>query len=319
MSTAHQLSHVTQRMLNTPLAMHPSYGAMVVAAVHSRLGIDRLNLAGGEFRYPGVQPPSSDRALDRELMAALAEDGKATARVGAENRDSKRKLFASEESVAIIPIEGTLMKSWGLEPSSGATGYDGIEAKYVAAQADPEIKGIWMQIDSGGGEVAGLFPLVDLISSTTVRNGGSKPVYAMISDYGYSAAYALASAADKVFLPETGGAGSVGVITMHANYGPYYEQNGVEVTIIRAGERKAKPHPLESIEATDLERIQGQIDSIRDMFATRVATNRGIPKSRVLKTEAVDYMGEDAKAIGFVDKIASDHQAWAILQRAIAR
>jgi hypothetical protein len=54
------------------------------------------------------------------------------------------------------------------------------------------------------------------------------------------------------------------------------------------------------------------------MFAMRVARDRGIPKSRVLKTEAVDYMGDDAKAIGFVDKVASDHQAWEQLQRAIS-
>ena len=99
------------------------------------------------------------------------------------------------------------------------TGYDGIEQKLVAAQADPDVKGIYLSIDSGGGDVAGLFPLVDMIAGMSVRGGGKKPIYAMLADYGYSAAYAIASAADKVFLPETGGAGNVGVITMHANMG----------------------------------------------------------------------------------------------------
>lgn len=318
MSHRHNLANVTQRLLNQPLCLHPSHGAMIVSALHSRLGVDMLNL-GSEFQYPGVSPRGNDARLDREAMAMLAEDGRNQARVSTESRQQKRKLFAHEESVAIIPVEGTLTKSWGLEPESGFTGYDGIERKLIAALSDPEIKGIWMQFDSGGGDVAGLFPLVDLISAATVRNGGEKPIYAMISDYAYSAAYALASACDKVFCPETGGAGSVGVITMHANYGPQIENEGIEVTIIRSGERKAKPHPLEKLEAEDLSRIQGQIDRIRDMFVDRVATNRGIPRGRVSKSEAVDYMGADAKAIGFVDKVCSDHQGWALLQRAIAR
>lgn len=316
MST-HHLATVAQRLLNQPLALHPSYAAMVVAALHSRLDINALQMAG-EFNYPGVADRRDNLELDREAMQLLAEDGKRQAAINTERREGKRKLFAQDGNVALIPVEGTLVKAWGLEPESGRTGYDGIETKLVAAQADSEIKGIWMQFDSGGGDVAGLFPLVDLISAMSVRNGGRKPIYAMVSDYAYSAAYALASAADRVFVPETGGVGSVGVITMHADMSKLYEKAGVNVTIIRAGERKAKPNSMEPIEAEDLERIQGQIDLIRDLFAGRVATNRGIPKSRVLKTEAVDYMGTDAKAIGFVDKVASDHQAWEHLQRAIS-
>lgn len=318
MSRPHQLSHVMQRMFNQPLALHPSYGAMLVAAASNRLGIESLELAAGEFRYPGVQPGAKGTALDRELMTMLADDGKKSAEKRLDKNERQRKLFDHSENVAIIPVEGTLTKTWGLNPSSGFTGYDGIETKLIAAQSDKDVKGIWMQFDSGGGDVSGLFPLVDLLSAMTVRNGGKKPIYAMISDYAYSAAYALASACDKIFIPETGGAGSVGVITMHADYGEAYEKQGVNVTVIRSGERKAKPHPLEPLEATDLERIQGQIDRIRTMFVARVAANRGIPESRVSKTEAVDYMGADAKAIGFVDKIATEHQAWGALQKAIA-
>ena len=320
MSARHNFANVTQRLFNQPLALNPSHAAMIVSAIHSRLGVDLINLADGDFHYPGVSPHGRDAQLDRAAMRMLAGEGVTQARLQTEDRSDKRsKLFAHEQNVAIIPIEGTLTKSWGLEPESGFTGYDGIEAKFVAALADPEIKGIWLQIDSGGGDVAGLFPLVDLISASTMRNGGTKPVYAMISDYGYSAAYAIASAADKVFLPETGGAGSVGVITMHANYGPQISNKGIEVTIMRAGDQKAKPHPLEKIDGETVAKIQKEIEAIRGMFVDRVATNRGIPRGRVDQTQAATYMGEDAKAIGFVDKIASDHQAWAILQRQIAR
>lgn len=312
------LANVMTRLFNQPLALHPGYSAMIVAALHSRLGVDLLQMEG-EFSYPGVERgPGANLRLDHEAMEILATDGKRSARVQREERDRKQRVFGMDENVALIPIEGTLTKSWGLNPSSGVTGYDGIETKLVAAQADSDVKGIWMQYDSGGGDVSGLFPLMDLVSKMSVRNGGRKPIYAMISDHAYSAAYALAAAADKVFVPETGGAGSVGVITMHADLSEAYKKNGINVTVIRSGERKAKPNSMEPIEAEDLARIQMQIDRIRDLFAERVARDRGIPKSRVLKTEALDYMGDDAKAIGFVDKVASDHQAWEQLQRAIS-
>lgn len=304
MSNTRNLSRVVQRLLNQPLALHPDYAMMVAAALHGRLGIELLQGAHGQV-------------LTQEMMVELSERGRGEARVAQERRE-KGKVFDTDGSVAVIPVEGELTKSWGLEPESGITGYDGIEQKLVAAQRDNDVRGIWMQIDSGGGDVAGLFPLVDLISKMSARNGGRKPIYAMAGDYAYSAAYAIASACDKVFVPETGGVGSVGVITMHADMSEAYKQRGINVTIIRSGERKAKPNSMEPIEATDLARIQMQIDRIRDMFAERVARDRGIPKSRVLKTEAVDYMGEDAKAIGFADRVANEHQAWEQLQRAIS-
>lgn len=316
----HHLSNVLQRMLNRPLAIEPSYAAMMVAALNSRLDIDALHMADGEFHYPGgVSPRVEGRRLDREALDALAEDGDAQAKVQTGDREKRRKLFDFADNAAYIPIEGTLTKSWGLNPSSGVTGYDGIETKLVASQADPDVRGIFLGIDSGGGDVSGLFPLMDMISAMSVRNGGKKPIYAYAGDYAYSAAFALAAAADKVFVPETGGVGSVGVITMHANQGPFYEQKGVELTIIRSGKHKAKPHPLEALDPADEARVQAEVDRIRELFVSRVARDRQIPASRVFKTEALTYMGEDAKAIGFVDKIATEHQAWDALQRAIAR
>jgi ClpP class serine protease len=44
---------------------------------------------------------------------------------------------------------------------------------------------------------------------------GEKPIHAILTENAYSAAYAIASAADRISVPRTGGVGSVGVITMH--------------------------------------------------------------------------------------------------------
>ncbi|WP_196302053.1 S49 family peptidase, partial [Ralstonia solanacearum] len=44
-----------------------------------------------------------------------------------------------------------------------------------------------------------------------------KPVWAVANDMAFSAAYALASAASRLFVSRTGGVGSIGVIAMHVD------------------------------------------------------------------------------------------------------
>ena len=80
-------------MLNRPLALEPSYGAMMVSALSSRLDIDALHMADAQFRYPGVHPRTENLRLDRELMEALAEDGKAQAAINTDKREARRKIF----------------------------------------------------------------------------------------------------------------------------------------------------------------------------------------------------------------------------------
>ncbi|NIH11594.1 MAG: hypothetical protein G5702_04515 [Serratia symbiotica] len=60
-------------------------------------------------------------------------------------------------------------------------------------------------MDSPGGEVAGCFDLVDEIYHTR----GSKPIHSILTKNAYSAAYAIASAADRIHVPRTGGVGSL--------------------------------------------------------------------------------------------------------------
>jgi ClpP class serine protease len=77
------------------------------------------------------------------------------------------------------------------------TGYDGIRQAFLTAMEDPDISGICLDIDSPGGEVAGCFDLVDVIYGAR----GKKPIHAILTESAYSAAYAIASAADRISVP----------------------------------------------------------------------------------------------------------------------
>ena len=109
-------------------------------------------------------------------------------------------------------MHGTLVKrTAGLDAASGLTSYAEIGAMLESALADPQVAGILLDIDSPGGEASGSFEL-----ARRVREAAAvKPIWALANDSAFSAAYAIASAADRVIISETGGVGSIGVIALH--------------------------------------------------------------------------------------------------------
>ncbi|HBS36670.1 MAG TPA: serine peptidase [Parvularcula sp.] len=283
------------QLLNTPLAILPAKAAMLVAALRSQFNITALvMLEDGETRE-----------LDAAGLDALAFSGRASGR-----RDRPEKIYQVDNRMALLPVTGTLMRTWGTQPFSGATGYDGIKERLVAAQNDPDVDGIFMDIDSTGGQVAGCFDCVDLIREMNGRNGG-KPVYAIANEDAYSAAFAIASAADHIYVPRTGGTGSVGVITLHADMSKAYEKAGVKVTVIRSGADKAKGNPYEALDDGTLAAIQAEIDEMRELFIETVAAGRkGVSAKKIRETEARTFMGKHAVEIGFADTVASYEQAY---------
>ena len=125
-----------------------------------------------------------------------------------------RPVVASSPGVAVIPIHGTLVRrTVGLEAESGLTSYASLAAQLDAAIGNPAVSAILLDIDSPGGESGGVFDLADRIRAASQI----KPVWAVANDMAFSAAYALASAASRVFVSRTGGVGSIGVIAMHVD------------------------------------------------------------------------------------------------------
>jgi signal peptide peptidase SppA len=202
----------------------------------------------------------------------------------------------------VIPVADTLVQKLGsMTPYSGMTGYDGIAANFAQALADPNVKGIMLDIDSPGGEVAGCFDLVDMIAEAR----GRKPIRAMLSERAFSAAYAIACATDLITVPRTGGTGSVGVITMHVDYSRALDKEGFTVTLITCGSRKAEGNPYEPLPDAARAAIQAEIDAVGLLFAQTVAANRGMPVEAVQATQAATYLGQAGVDIGFADAVAS--------------
>lgn len=274
------------RLLNKPHLVTPDRARLLLGVLAPRAGLNGLLFDEG----------NSDAAPVSLEVLASEWDGKR----------ADRKIYHVENGVAIIPISGTLVSKLGtLNPYSGMTGYDGLIIKLSEALSDEDVKGIALDFESPGGEVhSELFELSDLIASA------EKPVWAICSDYAYSAAYWLASQCDRIFVPSCGGVGSVGAVVLHADMTKAYEEMGVKVTVLRAGSRKMEVNPYEALPAEAAQEIQKELEGLRVDFATAVATGRGLDVKDVLATEARTLSGQEAVNLGFADEVLPPSQAF---------
>jgi ClpP class serine protease len=224
--------------------------------------------------------------------------------------DGSRCGYEVVSGVAIIQVSGLLVDRLGSVYSWGSiTGYDGIRFNIAHALANQQVQGICLLVASGGGLVTGCFDLVDFIFN--VR--GHKPMWAVLSEHAYSAAYAIASACDRITVPRTGGTGSVGVICAHVDFSKYLEEIGMDVTLFTYGAHKADGNPYGPLPADVVERIQADVDRMGDLFVDTVARNRAIDRASVKKTEASTYMGALGVDVGFADAVMAPDEAFRAL------
>jgi capsid assembly protease len=274
--------HLAQRLFNVPLAITPGKIEVIMAALADRMGLVKL------FRPSGEVVVLADMDLTSESAG----------------RDAGYDVVAG---VAVVPVSGTLVQKLGtLRPYSGMTGYDGIRANLSMALEDDAVRAIVLDVDSPGGEVAGCFDLVDSIYAAR----GTKPIWSILSENAYSAAYAIASATDRIIVPRTGGTGSVGVICAHVDFSQALSAAGINVTLITYGDRKADGNEFKALSKEALARFQADVDTMGDLFVETVGRNRNISTAKVRGTQASTYMGAAGVDVGFADGVMAPHEAF---------
>ena len=266
-----------------------NHSAVMVAVNKTSLQMDLQTLH--------AETPESGERKRAEVMESLC------AAYGFDSK-AQNKPFAFQEGVAIIPIHGSLINRFG-QCYGYVTGYNFIRRQRDAAMADPDVTAIVYDVNSGGGEAAGCFELAD--ESFALR--GTKPTISVVDSACYSAAYALASTSDQVVVTPTGGAGSVGVYTMHVDMSKMLENWGLEITLIHAGEHKVDGHPYAELPEDVRADMQKSVDATYNKFVESVARNRNLSVEAVKDTQARCYSADDALALGLIDSVASPLEA----------
>lgn len=223
--------------------------------------------------------------------------------------------FRRDGEIGIITISGALQHRedvWSrfFETST----YEQIRNDFKSALQDSSVKAILLDIESPGGEAAGVFDLADEIYQARTQ----KPVFAFANEYAFSAAYAIAAAASKIYLPRTGQVGSVGVIAVHVDQSGWDEKIGLKYTPIFAGDRKNDFSPHSELSEEAYKSAKASVDKAYGFFVEAVAAYRGIPKQSVIDTQAGLFDGSDAVKAGLADAVMSFEQAKASIRAQIS-
>jgi len=245
----------------------------------------------------------TERSRAEFPVAAVAKSGEVFA-----GTDSFDKAPAG--STAIIPLKGTMLKygtmcTYGTEEIAGAM---------LQAGQHRNISGIVLDVDSGGGAVDAVAPMVQAIEK--IRTQSKKPVVASV-DLAASAAYWAASACTRIVANNKISAevGSIGVMMSFADIRPMYEKEGVKFHKIYAPESNWKNRPFElALEGKYEEIEQEELSPLAIAFQNAVKANRsgklnlevpGLLNGRMFFAENAKDQALNAKAVGLIDEVGS--------------
>ncbi|KLV08637.1 S49 family peptidase [Photobacterium ganghwense] len=276
------LQHLISNTFNRPLALEAGYARVFFSALSQRMG----NVV---------------QLTDTDGVVLLERDMEKVASSFSRSR-SENRSYQIINGIAVIPIDGSMVHKYGyVRPYSGMTGYDGIVYRLTEAVSDKDVKAIMLDMHTPGGMVAGCFDLADKIAQLRQI----KPIWSLGYDMHTSAGQMVASACSRRLITQTGIAGSVGVIMAHTNVEKMLANEGVEITLITAGDHKADGHPYKSLPKDVKEKWQRNVESARQMFASKAAQYMGMDVNKVLATEAEIYEGQEAVDIGFADEVVN--------------
>jgi ClpP class serine protease len=203
-------------------------------------------------------------------------------------------------SLAVVDIHGPLLHRADEVPWWDS--YEAIRTRVDAALASP-LPILCLRIDSPGGVVAGCFEFADEIKSKAAAVG--KRVYAYVDGMAASAAYALACAAERIFLPPTALVGSIGCIKVGVDQSRLDSAMGLTFSVASSGRRKADGNPHVPTTEEAVLAMQAEVDAMAAVFFDLVSRSRGLAVENVAGLEASMFLGAKAVSAGLADEVTT--------------
>ncbi|WP_223478740.1 S49 family peptidase [Oricola indica] len=298
-------ARISEELFEQPLAYHPRKAEAFMRAFGPRVTGHSVTIVNGDGEA------AHEAFANGRIEAGIIGD-----RLGRRYDRAGVRPFDMVGNVAIIPIEGTLVRKGGwVGADSGETSYQGLQVQISRAASNDDVKGVVFEVDSFGGQVNGMFETASMIQTLSK----AKPTIAILTDYAYSAAYCLASQTRQIIISEDGGAGSIGAMVMHADFSGNLEQEGIKVTFIHSGKHKVDGNSFQALPEDLRERLKARVDGVRDRYAGMVGKARGgrLSKADALKTEARAFFAEESVDLGLVDAIGNPNEAFEAFAKSI--
>lgn len=247
-------------------------------------------------------------AMERDALAKFRDfmEKNPISGLSAEIRDFDKKLesmnasdFRIIDKVAIISISGHLANRptfWGFLLDGNIATYPLIIEKLGLAEANSEVTQIRLLVDTPGGELDGLFDLLDALKAV------SKPLEAIVGARADSAGYGIVSQVDKIIAAgEISEMGSVGVGTTF-----FVDEDFVDITSSDAPNK----WPDVTTEA-GVNVIRSELDEIHAKFVHYISEGRSAATGRNITPDIVNsdfgrggtMLAEAGLAAGMLDEI----------------
>lgn len=272
--------------------------------------IDAQAVLIDKFLEHDIAGMNGEKLSDKQpiLRTVMAHEGVSASQ--SENSFAK----APKDSVAVIQLRGDMMK----EGTMCSYGTEEIASVIREAADAKNIIGIRLDIDSGGGAVDAIAPMLDAIGYSQMKG---KPVVALC-DLCASAAYYVASHCNRIMADNDISAefGSIGVMMQFPDYAKYYEQKGIKIHTIYSDFSDYKNAPFEAARKGDYKSIkQEMLNPLALKFQEAVKSHRqnlktdvdGILNGRV-------FFAKDALNNGLIDQIGTAGDATELVRRLAA-
>jgi len=212
-----------------------------------------------------------------------------------------RRPYRLQDGVAVVDVAGLLANEPSLFDAIlfGATAYGRILDEVEQAIADPEVRAVLLRVNSPGGDSENAFETAAALAALARQ----KPIWAVADNSMFSAAYLLATAAARIYVPEfTGGVGSIGIYAEHLDWSEYNRKLGVKVTYIAEGEGKTDGNPNEPLSEAARAALEAEVRRLYGLFVEAVARRRGLSEQAIRDMGAALKYGPEAVAAGLADR-----------------
>jgi len=221
-------------------------------------------------------------------------------------------------NIAVLPVEGVILPFTGLEGFDLITTPQMISDFMDAAEADDNIDGVLIEINSPGGTPVASHRIAERLHSSSL------PVVGLIGDIGASGGYMVAAATDFLIASPMSDVGSIGVNMSYVEQSKQNEEEGLTYVQLMTGEFKDIGSPDRPITEEERALLQADLDIIHNEFIDIVAEYReldrdlvvqladgaSMPGARALDSQLIDALGNRPEATaalaGYTDKPLDD-------------
>ncbi len=189
----------------------------------------------------------------------------------AEQSNPSKAIRSVGGRIGLIGIHGPVQQrmSSELEKAEG-TPLDYVDYAFDALMDDTSVEAIILHFDTPGGGIFGLQELADKIYQAR----GQKKCYGMVDSMACSAGYWLASACETLICTPGGLVGSVGVYMIHVDQSKALEEEGIKVSVVKAGKYKAERTSSEPLSDDARDFMQETVDKDYALFCKTLSRNR---------------------------------------------